>query len=178
MNGRILWVMKLYWNIWDFLLVYQCMRWSKCSGFTGLESFLWTILFRVSVHIFNIMDDHLSSKDAFESINFELWVLCLIYLSSNGKHSEIRIGTYNECSRKVKLNYFWAKRGKSNNGSAFQILMWSECEIHFMFVIRHSISIPTVQVLNADDRFEINKSDSRFEFYVLIQVIRQIYDTL
>ena len=28
---------------------------------------------------------HLSSKDAFESINFELWVLRLIYLSSNGK---------------------------------------------------------------------------------------------
>ena len=62
--------------------------------------------------------------------------------------------------RKFKLTYFWAKRRKSNNRSAFQILMWSECQIHFMFVIRHSISIPTVQVLNADDRFEIHKSDS------------------
>jgi len=62
--------------------------------------------------------------------------------------------------RKFKLTYFWAKRRKSNNRSPFQILMWSECQIHFMFVIRHSISIPTVQVLNADDRFEIHKSDS------------------
>ncbi len=42
------------------------------------------------------------------------------------------------------------------------------------FYVCYSISIPTVQFLNADDRFEINKSDSRFQSYVLIQVIRQI----
>ena len=97
----------------------------------GSESFLWTILFRVSVQIFTIYNPRTLLRASILNSGYYIWFTC----RQMEKHSEIRIGTYNEGCRKVKLTYFWGKRGKSNNGSAFQILMWSECQIHFMFVI-------------------------------------------
>jgi len=109
----------------------------------GSESFLWTILFRVTVQRFTIYNPRTLLRASILNSGYYIWFTC----RQMEKHSEIRIGTYNEGSRKVKLTYLWVKRGKSNNDFAFQILMWSECLIHSMLVIRHSISISTVQVL-------------------------------
>ena len=98
----------------------------------GSESFLWTILFRVTVQRSNIMVmSYLSSKDAFESINFELWYYVWFTCRQMEKHSEIRIGTYNECSRKVKLTYFWAKKGRAT--MALHSKSW--CGLNAKFIL-------------------------------------------